>query len=331
MSSQSTLSSEKALDDYFSALLDECVEVEDDQKLVVVSESENTMAEEPEPEPEPELQRINELTEYTLPVAESEVPNLEDVERLLLQLESTNPVDELDIEQVLQKNTDSIAVVKTEQAVEEIQEWEVDATPISEVTTPELDIEFEESQSSEIEIPQTDEQTDISVALETQSQGSVPDVWQTRAQDVQLQVLYFDVNGVTFAVPLDELGGIHRLGELSHLIGRPAWYLGLQSNKEAQLDVVDTAKWVMPEKLKGDAYKEAYQYIVMLGESMWGLASTQLMGTESLNPDMIRWRETAGKRPWLAGMVKEKMCALIHVDALISMLDAGLDVKALNH
>lgn len=103
MSSQSTLSSEKALDDYFSALLDECVEVEDDQKLVVVSESENTMAEEPEPEPEPELQRINELTEYTLPVAESEVPNLEDVERLLLQLESTNPVDELDIEQVLQK------------------------------------------------------------------------------------------------------------------------------------------------------------------------------------------------------------------------------------
>jgi purine-binding chemotaxis protein CheW len=87
----------------------------------------------------------------------------------------------------------------------------------------------------------------------------------------------------------------------------------------------------MPEKLKDDSHREAYQYIVMLGESMWGLASTQLMGTESLDPGMVRWRETAGKRPWLAGMVKEKMCALIHVEALIAMLNAGLDVKALDN
>ncbi len=33
----------------------------------------------------------------------------------------------------------------------------------------------------------------------------------------------------------------------------------------------------------------------------------------------------------LAGMVKEKMCALIHVEALITMLNAGLDVKALDN
>jgi purine-binding chemotaxis protein CheW len=45
--------------------------------------------------------------------------------------------------------------------------------------------------------------------------------------------------------------------------------------------------------------------------------------------DKVRWREQAGKRPWLAGMVKEKMCALIHVHALIGMLNAGLDVKSL--
>uniref|UniRef100_UPI001B30337D chemotaxis protein CheW n=5 Tax=Vibrio TaxID=662 RepID=UPI001B30337D len=142
--------------------------------------------------------------------------------------------------------------------------------------------------------------------------------------------LYFDVNGVTFAVPLDELGGIHRLEELSHIIGKPAWYLGLQTNRDSQLDVVDTAKWVMSEKLSGDEYKENYQYIVMLGESLWGLAGTELKGTELLNTDKVRWREMAGKRPWLAGMVKEKMCALIHVEALIAMLNAGLDVKALS-
>ncbi|GAK84908.1 CheW domain protein [Vibrio ponticus] len=104
----------------------------------------------------------------------------------------------------------------------------------------------------------------------------------------------------------------------------------MQSSREAQLDVVDTAKWVMAEKLANDSYKDEYQYIVMLGASMWGLAATQLMGTELLNTEKVRWREMAGKRPWLAGMVKEKMCALIHVEALIAMLNAGLDVKALD-
>ncbi|TNF14449.1 MAG: chemotaxis protein CheW, partial [Vibrionaceae bacterium] len=103
-----------------------------------------------------------------------------------------------------------------------------------------------------------------------------------------------------------------------------------QTNRDAQLDVVDTAKWVMAEKLRDDSYKADYQYIVMLGESMWGLACTKLLGTELLNSEKVRWREQVGKRPWLAGMVKEKMCALVHVEALIAMLNAGLDVKALD-
>ena len=32
------------------------------------------------------------------------------------------------------------------------------------------------------------------------------------------------------------------------------------------------------------------------------------------------------KRPWLAGLVKERMCALLDVDSLIMMLDNGLDI-----
>lgn len=131
-------------------------------------------------------------------------------------------------------------------------------------------------------------------------------------------------------MPLDELGGIHRITELNHLIGKPGWYLGLQTNREQKFDVVDTAKWVMADKLRDEQYKDNYQYVVMLGESNWGLASNQLMGTESLNIDKVRWRQEAGKRPWLAGMVKEKMCALIHVKALVEMLNAGLDVKSIN-
>jgi len=330
MSSSHSLSSEQALDDYFTALLEE--ELIEEQPV------------EKEPELAPMVQSVPEksyLDDSLDGLQELEMPNLEDVQRLLSQMEASNPVAELELEQVMEQNTLDIQVATQpvvqepdiqEPIVEEIQEWDV-ATDITEVEleakveTPE--VEVKESEIADIE-PDIVVEEQVAVELQTQSGSADIGHWETPIREQNFQVLYFDVNGVTFAVPLDELGGIHRKAELNHLIGRPAWYLGLQTNRDSQLDVVDTAKWVMAEKLRDDSYKEAYQYIVMLGESMWGLACSQLLGTETLSSEKIRWREQVGKRPWLAGMVKEKMCALIHVEALIAMLNAGLDVKALD-
>ncbi|MFA0148714.1 chemotaxis protein CheW, partial [Vibrio lentus] len=310
------------------------------------------------PEPEPEPKRASYSTYAELRQAEFEVPNLEDVQKLLSRLEATNVVDELNLDELMDQNTQKIAqhtdmqmfdaaVESVQLSVEpEIQDWNLPEPDLSMVVeqsveqaieptielpiAEELNVEVQQDETN-IEQPEIESISEPEVELETQSGGIERFTsWETTARTEDFQVLYFDVNGVTFAVPLDELGGIHRLEELSHLIGKPAWYLGLQTNRESQLDVVDTAKWVMPEKLTNDEYKENYQYIVMLGESLWGLAGTELKGTELLNTDKVRWREMAGKRPWLAGMVKEKMCALIHVEALIAMLNAGLDVKALS-
>jgi purine-binding chemotaxis protein CheW len=279
------------------------------------------------------VQLEDSAAQFALPTEEVDVPNLEDVERLLQQLETTNPVAELELEELMEQNTAEIVTAQNEAVTEEIQEWVVETEPLVNepepvveipLTTPDVDVQ-------DAEDVVVDDEIEVATELQTESGSSGVSNWQSTERTSDFQVLYFDVNGVTFAVPLDELGGIHRVGEMNNLIGRPAWYLGLQTSREAQLDVVDTAKWVMPEKLKDEAYKEEYQYIVMLGESMWGLASTELKGTEALQAGMVRWRETAGKRPWLAGMVKEKMCALIHVEALIAMLNAGLDVKALDN
>ena len=272
------------------------------------------------------------------------MPNLEDVQKLLSRLEATNVVDELNLDELMDQNTQKIAqqtdmqmfdaaVESVQLSVEpEIQDWNLPESDSSMVVDRPVERPIEQQAESPIaEESEIESISEPEVEVETQSGGIERFTsWETTARTEDFQVLYFDVNGVTFAVPLDELGGIHRLEELSHLIGKPAWYLGLQTNRDSQLDVVDTAKWVMPEKLTNDEYKENYQYIVMLGESLWGLAGTELKGTELLNTDKVRWREMAGKRPWLAGMVKEKMCALIHVEALIAMLNAGLDVKALS-
>ncbi|HAS8424782.1 TPA: chemotaxis protein CheW [Vibrio vulnificus] len=351
-SKEAVLSSEKALDDYFSALLDE------EQELELIVEEDEQTADWSGASYEPELQiKYSEPESYSYAeteLKEFEAPNLEDVERLLSQLESTNVVDELGIDDILAQNTASIAELQQEASQvaedvavieeepvaileEEIQDWTVETEVVEEIQDWQVDVEEPEIAPVELEpeietIEAKVEQIaeDVQVELETQTSASEKKDWTSTQRDIAFQVLYFDVNSVTFAVPLDELGGIHQLTQLNHLIGRPGWYLGLQTNRDQQLDVVDTARWVMPDKLADEEYKSNYQYIVMLGNSMWGLASNKLLGTELLYPEKVRWREQSGKRPWLAGMVKEKMCALIHVDALISMLNAGLDVKSLN-
>ncbi|MEZ6929017.1 chemotaxis protein CheW [Aeromonas sp. S16(2024)] len=151
-----------------------------------------------------------------------------------------------------------------------------------------------------------------------------PAAWENLDTGNEFQALFFDVAGVTFAVPLTELGGIHQLGEVSSLFGQPGWYKGIMTSREQKMNVVDTAQWVMPgQHLEIDEYK----YLIMLGESPWGLACHQLKGTELLHRDQVKWRHQEGKRPWLAGMVKEKMCALLHVRELLVLLGRGVNIE----
>ncbi len=321
----SVLSSEQALEDYFTALLDLEPEADIDEPQAKVqdesdigelasSEPELPLGAREEPVIEVERQVVAPSTPALI-AAPEESPNLESLQRLFSGLEPA---------QVQAEPVAEVAVATTQ--TEEIQEW-----PVESDTKPTIEAKVEIApidtslQQSEIQ-PAPSLESELQVEAE-----SVESTWKNGERAEGFQVLYFDVNGVTFAVPLDELGGIHKLGELSHLIGRPGWYLGLQSSRENQLDVVDTARWVMPDKLTDDEHRENYEFIVMLGESNWGLASTELKGTETLSPEAVRWREKAGKRPWLAGMVKEQMCALVHTDELITMLNAGLDVTSLQH
>lgn len=140
----------------------------------------------------------------------------------------------------------------------------------------------------------------------------------------KFQALFFEVAGLKVALPLKELGGIHQIGLLNTLPGKPAWYKGVMLYREQKINVVNTAMWVMPEKYdQALAEKLNYQYVIMLGKSSWGLACETLVNTITLEQDDVKWRSAEGKRPWLAGLIKQHMCALLDVDALIALLAAG--------
>jgi len=138
------------------------------------------------------------------------------------------------------------------------------------------------------------------------------------------QAMFFDVAGLMIAVPLIELGGIHKVHKTNSLMGKPDWFKGVMLHRDEKINVVDTARWVMPEKCDEQLINSLnYQYVIMLNESHWGLMAEHLVDTVTLTQDEVKWLDSSSKRPWLAGLVKEKMCALLDVNALIKLLDDG--------
>ncbi|MGF1762840.1 chemotaxis protein CheW [Aliivibrio kagoshimensis] len=328
MMNSERMSGEQALDSYFLSLFDEGVvetpEPLSDLEPTHVTERVEDPIAEPTVQSQPLVKSIAETPKGTV---FSEAPELKNVQQLLNQLKNVEPNTQQDNEttakiEVIELSEASIDKVELTQEVEEIQEWVVESPPEALVQVEEQ-VEIIAKGVIETEV-------ELHVEPELETLTDSPLEWEQTEVGDEFQLLFFIVNGMTFAVQLAELGGIHEKTELNHLIGRPTWYLGMQTANENKYHVVDTAKWVMPEKLNDEKYQEEYRYIVLLGDSNWGLACNQLVGTESITNEQIRWRETAGKRPWLAGMVKEKMCALIHVEALVAMLNAGLDIKGMD-
>ncbi|BED89852.1 chemotaxis protein W [Pseudoalteromonas sp. MM1] len=190
-------------------------------------------------------------------------------------------------------------------------------------STSEVDANI--SQSVPIE-PEQLETPEVQTQLSTESAPLLHS--QEDYFEGEFQALFFEVAGLTLAVPLKALGGIHQLGEVNHLFGKPKWFKGVMLNRDEKLNVVDTARWVMPEKY--DEKLEAslnYQYLITLGDSNWGLLAEKLINNITLSKEDVKWRKNSGKRPWLAGVIKEKMCALIDVDNLNALLEKGLDSR----
>jgi len=134
------------------------------------------------------------------------------------------------------------------------------------------------------------------------------------------QTLIFEVNNLQLAVPLIKLGCIVNISEqkITPLVGTPDWFLGLVPNERGNLMVVDTQRFLMPERAIND--DRHYDYLIVLDNSQWALACHNVGDAKNINASDIRWSIKSSKKPWFAGMVVEYMSALIEVDSLINLL-----------
>ncbi|NLC10078.1 MAG: chemotaxis protein CheW [Gammaproteobacteria bacterium] len=135
------------------------------------------------------------------------------------------------------------------------------------------------------------------------------------------ECLLFDVAGLTLAVPLICLGSIYQLSEddITPIFAQPEWFVGIMSTPAGNLKVLDTARWVMPERYNPELRKD-FSFVISIDGHEWGLAVNQVRNSILLRPDEVKWRLKRGQRAWLAGTVIEHMCALLDVEALAKLI-----------
>ena len=247
------------------------------------------------------------------------------------------------VEGVLQNYLDQLLVTATQpQQIEktivipEDLESSVDSAEVDPVSVE--DIEISAVKISSVETPvEIKEKTEVEVGVETEvevesAQVELIAIDQPAAKLIDkeswssqgVECLVFSVCGLKLAVPLLYLGGVHEVGadDVKPLIGQPNWYLGMVHRDEQNLQVIDTASFIMAERNQSLA-EQGYKYLIQLEKSPWAIACQSIDDTVRLEASEIKWRGDRGKRAWLAGTVIEKMCALIDVSGLLQRVESS--------
>ena len=197
--------------------------------------------------------------------------------------------------------------------VAEIQEWEIEPSPAEPVVSAALDIAPEHTDPDASS--GSPEESHYTVEELTWAENGRPQ-WAQKDFDV----LLFQVSGLTLAVPLIALGQIQPLtDELTPLFGQADWFMGLLPTPAGKIRTVNTAKFVMPERYDENFLKTA-KYVISIDGVPWGLAVDSVNQPITLKPTDVKWRSERTKRPWLAGTVKDHMCALLDIPMIGQLL-----------
>lgn len=234
--------------------------------------------------------------------------------------EATEALD-LDLDPGLDKLDEFQAAVREEQARDAVI-----AQPVSRVQmlVPEPVVQRISAQVRPVEQAQVDPVADVHLPSSTSRPLLASADGRPSWAAEPFECLLFDVAGLTLAVPLVCLGSIYALAgqTLTPLFGQPDWFLGILPSNSGNLKVLDTARWVMPDRYRDD-FRQGLQYVISVQGYEWGLAVHQVSRSLRLDPSEIKWRSQRGQRPWLAGTVIEHMCALLDVAELAEMIAGG--------
>jgi len=135
------------------------------------------------------------------------------------------------------------------------------------------------------------------------------------------QCLLFRVAGLTLALPLAKLNGMLTWNDalVTPLPDHQPRLLGLSKYQGRKVRLIDVANVIAARDVaqKGTCSGK----VILIGAGRWGLACDEIAEVVTLKPAAVKWRGRSGSRPWLAGTVIDRMCALIDADAFAQMLE----------
>ena len=277
-------------------------------------------AREPLPEAEPEARPVLE--------AEPETEERKKLHELIAAVPSVGAAAETRTE------TAAETVTETETAAETVTETaEETQTETAAETETETQAETETAVASETgELVSEkhlagvrEEQEAAAEAAAASSVKAEEPEWNNIRYEGERQCLFFTAGGIKLAVRLADLGGISNMAQITRMPG-PAWYLGMMPVRDRKFRIVDTVKWMVPES--DQSALAPYRYVIHLGSSGWAIGCHELLSSEKVDGESVKWRETPGQRPWLAGIVKTKMCVLLNVEELVKLLEQGVDIRS---
>jgi len=224
-------------------------------------------------------------------------------------------VDDTVVEEPVVENSTAEDLIDSE-PVNTIAQESLSPPSSVQITTKVLNTENVPQVHSELEDISTSEINHIEKFL-TWGENGRP-VWAQHKFDA----LLFEVSGLALAVPLIALGQIINLSpdKLTPLFGRSEWFMGLLTTALGQIRVINTALFVMPERYEA-SFLESVNYVISMDGQPWGLAVDRVTQPITLDPEDVKWRSERTSRPWLAGTVKTKMCALIDIPQMAKLLN----------
>ncbi len=197
---------------------------------------------------------------------------------------------------------------------------EVDVVDVSTSVIDKTDVITEAAAPSKVEVQDIVESPD-------QIQEQIPE-WGM----APFKALFFSVGDTTLAVPLEKLSGIlTECDDMTVMPGNSECYLGVLVHRGKTIRVIDFEGLVaelsgVPRMPSSGEVSPPNRIILIEGERI-GIACRNVTDVEEIEPHDVRWRAGSTKRPWYRGIVVEKMCALLDVDALLSLLSDDAEVK----
>ncbi|MGI9210975.1 MAG: chemotaxis protein CheW [Methylococcaceae bacterium] len=140
-----------------------------------------------------------------------------------------------------------------------------------------------------------------------------PPVWSNES----FQCMFFRVEKMLLAAPLVTLREVVKYDavRIKNLPGQARLSQGVMDHRGEIINLVDPGTILM-----GDRYHPSFQnyrYILLTDQPGIGFLCHEFVDMCKLDPGTVRWYQNRAKRPWLAGIHRQRLCTVIDIENLL--------------